>query len=181
MAAAHAAVPDGAQTQRVRRLRRVDPRPSGRRADAGCGEDDRRRRRHQPSPTAGAVVDPADRRGAVRFRCGFRAPLHRRTREPRRAVRPPQRGVRATAKVGLRQSRPAADRSARVAREQRRGPLARPAHVHADHAREPRVPRDGARRDGVLLTAGCAGDAGGDIAPAHHDLSCELGRATARR
>ena len=59
-------------------------------------------------------------RGIRRLRRGLRPPVRRRPREPRRAVRPAQRGVRAAATTRLREPRPDADRTARVARQQRR-------------------------------------------------------------
>ncbi len=54
--------------------------------------------------------------GVFGFAACVRAPLRRRAREPRRAVRPAQRGVRAATASRLREPRPDAHRAARVAR-----------------------------------------------------------------
>ena len=101
---------------------------------------------------------------------GARLPpsLGRRSGEPRRAVRPAQRHLRAAPAARLRRPRPAPHRPAGVARLHRPGPHPGPAGLPADHARQPRAAGGRAGGDGRPLAAAHPGRARDAPDPAGH-------------
>ena len=113
-------------------------------------------------------------------------PLEGRVVQPLRAVRPAQRHLRAVAAPRLRRPRPAADRSARLARILRRRADPGSVAVHADHGRQPRHGRaDADHHVPAVASAGAAhghlpaDPAGRVVASAGHGVPGHLGRAAA--
>ena len=154
------AVPARPPPQRRHRVRRGHRRPGRRRLHAGHREGHRRRRhRHPDAPARGRGWRCCSLAGVVLVRAVVRPPLGRRPGEPRRAVRPAQRHLRAAPAARLRQPRRAADRPARVARVVRRRRCSRGCCRSCRSCSATRDARAVARRDVVPVAAAHARDA----------------------